>query len=43
MSHIVRIISESERKKHVEYELVFTCVEKDDGSGFGFPCKKMEL
>lgn len=40
MSHIVRIISKSERKKHVEYELVFTCVGKDDGSGFGFPCKK---
>lgn len=41
MGHIVKIISERERKQHIEYEQSFTCIDgEDDGCGFGFPCEK---
>lgn len=41
MSHIVKIISERERKQHIEYEQSFTYIGgEDDGCGFGFPCEK---
>lgn len=39
MSHIVRIISKRERRKHIEYKLVFTCID-DDRCGYSFPCTK---
>lgn len=40
MSHIVKIISERERKQHVEYQREFQAIGAPKGCGFGFPCEK---
>lgn len=41
MNHIVKILSEREKRQHVEYEQTFTCIgDENDGCGFGFPCEK---
>lgn len=38
MSHIVKIISQRERVKHVEYKREFTAVGMPKGNGYSFPC-----
>ena len=40
MSHIVKIISERERVRHVEYRREFQGIGQPEGSGFSFPCDK---
>lgn len=40
MSHIVKMISGRERKRHVEYRRVFQEVYGIPGNGFAFPCDK---
>ena len=39
VSHIVRIISERERKRHVEYRREFQLIGDYPGNGYSFPCK----
>lgn len=38
MSHIVKIISERERVKHVEFRREFQGIGMPEGSGYSFPC-----
>ena len=39
MSHIVKIISERERKTHIEYARMFQRIGDYPGNGYSFPCE----
>lgn len=39
MSHIIKILSERQRKQHIEYRREFQLIGDYPGNGYSFPCE----